>query len=50
MDLLLCASESPTEGDNATTALANALQSGQLDSAAFNAAVQRIRTLRTTLH
>jgi beta-N-acetylhexosaminidase len=50
MDLLLCASESPTEGDNAATALANALQSGQLDPTTFNAAVQRVTTLRTALH
>jgi len=47
MDLLLCSAQDPTEGQAVVTALAGALDSGQLDSTAFNAAVQRVTTLRS---
>lgn len=49
MDLILCSAQDVTQGRTATTALANALDSGQLDSTAFNAAVQRAAALRNTL-
>ena len=49
MDLLLCSSGSVTQGEEATAALASALQGGQLTSSSFNAAVQRIDALRTKL-
>ena len=42
MDLLLCSAQDPSEGQAVVTALAGALDGGQLDSAAFNAAVQRV--------
>jgi beta-N-acetylhexosaminidase len=50
MDLLLCSAQDVTEGQAVVTALASALDSGQLNSAAFNAAVQRVTTLRVGLH
>ncbi len=50
MDLLLCSAQNPAEGQAAVTALASALDSGQLDSATFNAAVQRVTALRAGLH
>ncbi len=50
MDLLLCSAQDPAEGQAVVTALAGALDSGQLDSADFNAAVQRVTALRGTLH
>jgi beta-N-acetylhexosaminidase len=46
MDLLLCSAQDPGEGQAVTSALASALDSGQLDSATFNAAVQRVTALR----
>jgi len=46
MDLILCSARDTGQGDTAVTALANALQSGQLDPAAFDSAVQRVRGLR----
>ena len=50
MDLLLCSAQDPTEGQAVVTALAGALDSGQLDSATFTAAVQRVTALRAGLH
>jgi beta-N-acetylhexosaminidase len=50
MDLLLCSAQDPTEGQAVVTALASALDSEQLDSATFNAAVQRVTALRNGLH
>ena len=50
MDLLLCSAQDPSEGQAVVTALAGALDGGQLDSAAFNAAVQRVTALRNGLH
>ena len=42
MDLLLCAARDPGEGQTVTSALASALDSGQLNPAFFSAAVQRV--------
>ena len=50
MDLLLCSAQDPSEGQAVVTALAGALDSGQLDSATFTAAAQRVTALRTGLH
>jgi beta-N-acetylhexosaminidase len=50
MDLILCASGDPSQGQDAVNALASAYQSGQLDQSAFTAAVQRIDTLRQGLN
>ena len=47
MDLLLCASQS--QASAAANALAAALSSGRLDSAAFRASVERVVALRTSL-
>jgi beta-N-acetylhexosaminidase len=49
MDLLLCSAQDVTQGQAVTSALASALDGGQLDSAAFTAAVQRVTALRATL-
>ncbi len=49
MDLLLCSARDVSQGSTAVTALANAYSSGQLPSAAFNAAVSRVGSLRTSL-
>jgi beta-N-acetylhexosaminidase len=50
MDLLLCSAQDPAEGQAVVTALASALDNEQLDSATFNAAVQRVTALRNGLH
>jgi beta-N-acetylhexosaminidase len=49
MDLLLCSAQDVTQGQAVTSALAGAVDSGQLNSAAFTAAVQRVAALRATL-
>ena len=49
MDLLLCASGDPAQGQDVATGLAAALQSGQLSQSAFTASVNRITALRTSL-
>ena len=49
MDLLLCSAQDPAEGQAVVTALAGALDSGQLDATAFDAAVNRVTTLRNGL-
>jgi len=46
MDLLLCSAQDPGQGQAVTSALAGALDSGQLDPATFNAAVHRVTALR----
>jgi beta-N-acetylhexosaminidase len=46
MDLLLCSARDPGEGQTVTSALASALDSGQLNPACFSAAVQRVTALR----
>ena len=49
MDLLLCSAQDPSEGQAVVTVLAGALDGGQLDPAAFNAAAQRVTALRNGL-
>jgi beta-N-acetylhexosaminidase len=49
MDLLLCSARDTSQGDDAAQALADAYTSGQLPTAAFDAAVQRVTALRTSL-
>ncbi|MEV0748182.1 glycoside hydrolase family 3 N-terminal domain-containing protein [Streptomyces sp. NPDC050273] len=49
MDLVLCSSRSVSQGDEAVTALSDALASGGLDGTAFDAAAARVRALRTGL-
>lgn len=50
MDLILCAARDVTQGEDATNALAAALQDGRLDQPRFQAALDRITALRTSLH
>ncbi|MEU6850380.1 glycoside hydrolase family 3 N-terminal domain-containing protein [Actinacidiphila alni] len=49
MDLLLCSARDISQGDSAVAALANAYSGGQLAADAFNAAVQRVTSLRQSL-
>lgn len=49
-DLILCSARDASQGAAAVTALASALQSGQLPRPAFTAAVNRISALRSGLH
>jgi len=49
MDVLLCSAQDVSQGQAVTTALAGALDGGQLNSTAFNAAVQRVTALRNSL-
>jgi beta-N-acetylhexosaminidase len=49
MDLLLCSAKDPAEGLEVTSALASALDSGQLKPTAFSAAVARVTSLRASL-
>jgi len=49
MDLILCSSRDVSQGEQATSALASAYASGQLDSVAFYAALDRVTTLRAGL-
>ncbi len=46
MDLLLCASQSVSQGTAAVNALASALNTGKLNKSAFAASVQRVIALR----
>jgi beta-N-acetylhexosaminidase len=50
MDLLLCSARDPGEGQTVTSALASALDSGQLNPGSFSAAVQRVTALRHAAH
>ncbi|GAB2718768.1 glycoside hydrolase family 3 N-terminal domain-containing protein [Kitasatospora kifunensis] len=50
MDLILCSAQNPEQGEDATTALADALTTNHLDRAGFDAAVARISALRSGLH
>jgi beta-N-acetylhexosaminidase len=50
MDLLLCSAQDPSQGQSVVTALADALDSGQLNAGTFNTAVQRVTDLRNSLH
>jgi beta-glucosidase-like glycosyl hydrolase len=49
MDLLLAAARNVTQGEAIVDALVEALEEGNLDSAEFNAATERIMALRATL-
>ncbi|HEY0717423.1 MAG TPA: glycoside hydrolase family 3 N-terminal domain-containing protein [Streptosporangiaceae bacterium] len=49
MDLILCAARDASQSEAATTALAGALDSGQLSPATFSAAVSRVTALRAGL-
>jgi beta-N-acetylhexosaminidase len=49
MDLILCSSQSLSQGEQARTALQDGLGNGTLDRAAFMAAVERITSLRSSL-
>ena len=49
MDLILCSARDVSQGQNVMAALANALDSGQLDGADFSAAVERVNALRSGL-
>ena len=50
MDLLLCSAQNPAQGHAVVTALAGALDKGQLNRSAFTAATQRVTALRNGLH
>ena len=50
MDLILCSSGYVDEGEEATEALASALQGGQLTTSTFDAAVSRVDALRQKLN
>ncbi|MFJ5120069.1 glycoside hydrolase family 3 N-terminal domain-containing protein [Kitasatospora sp. NPDC088548] len=49
MDLLLCSARDVQQGDDAAAALAEALDGGRLDRAAFTGAVHRIGELRSAV-
>jgi beta-N-acetylhexosaminidase len=49
MDLILCSARDVSQGEAATSALAAAYASGQLEPTPFNAAVNRIAALRSSL-
>ena len=49
MDLILCAMQTPTQGEAALVALENGYRNGTLRHAAFQAAVTRILALRASL-
>jgi beta-N-acetylhexosaminidase len=50
MDLLLCSSGDVNQGVAASAALVDALNHGQLNRSAFDAAVSRVTALRSGLH
>ena len=49
MDLILCSAQNPGEGEQARQALEEDYRTGKLGKTAFEAAVQRIATLRSSL-
>jgi beta-N-acetylhexosaminidase len=49
MDLILCSAQQATEGDQAKIALENGYTGGTLDQAAFQAALQRVLALKSSL-
>jgi beta-N-acetylhexosaminidase len=49
MDLLLCSSGDVNQGENATAALVDALNRGQLSRSGFDSAVNRVTSLRASL-
>ncbi|HEY3944656.1 MAG TPA: glycoside hydrolase family 3 N-terminal domain-containing protein [Solirubrobacteraceae bacterium] len=50
MDLLLCASQSPSQGTAALNALAGALRNGQLNRSSFMASIKRVLALRSAVN
>jgi beta-N-acetylhexosaminidase len=50
MDLILCSDGNVTQGDDVDSALAGALESGQLDRPAFETSVNRVIALRNGVH
>jgi beta-N-acetylhexosaminidase len=50
MDLILCSGQNLDEGEQARLALQEGLNNGSLNRAAFTAAVERIVSLRSSLH
>jgi beta-N-acetylhexosaminidase len=50
MDLILCAARDVGQGESATVALADELTAGRLDRGTFQDAVDRVTTLRASLH
>lgn len=49
MDLTVCSTRDVSRAESATSALANAPGNGQLDSTAFNTAVNRVTALLSSL-
>lgn len=49
MDLILCSARDAAQGEEAVTALSEALAAGTLDGAAFDAAAERVNALRGSL-
>jgi beta-N-acetylhexosaminidase len=49
MDLILCSARDVSQGEAATTGLANAVANGQLDPTTFQAAVDRVSALCASL-
>jgi hypothetical protein len=49
MDLILCSVQRPSQGQQARIALANGLTSGTLSPTVFNAALNRVVALRSSL-
>jgi hypothetical protein len=49
MDLILCSVQQATEGDQAKIALENGYNGGTLGQAAFQAALQRVLALKSSL-
>jgi beta-N-acetylhexosaminidase len=49
MDLILCSAQQATEGEQARVALQNGYQGGPLNHATFQAALQRVLALKTSL-
>ena len=49
MDLILCSAQQAAEGDQAKIALENGYQNGTLGQAAFQAALQRVLALKSSL-
>jgi beta-N-acetylhexosaminidase len=49
MDLILCSTQDPTQGDQAAAALSGAVTSGRLDPSIFDDSVERVLAMRDTL-
>lgn len=49
MDLILCSARDAAQGEEAVTALSEALAAGTLDGTAFDAGAERVNALRGSL-